>query len=87
MARGAAFSAQPDAALLVEDRKRYLGVADERIEAPLIVIGFPRSGTTSRLRRFIAQHPAGCSGDRGDSGPNLAMNRRRTSPFQAGDAN
>jgi hypothetical protein len=30
---------------LVEDRKRYPRIGDERIEAPLIVIGFPRSGT------------------------------------------
>jgi hypothetical protein len=35
---------------LVEDRKRYPGIADEHIEAPLIVIGFPRSGTAYRQR-------------------------------------
>lgn len=41
---------------LVEDRKRYPGIADERIEAPLIVIGFPRSGTTL-LHALLAQDP------------------------------
>jgi len=41
---------------LVEDRKRYPGIADERIEAPLIVIGFPRSGTTL-LHALLAQVP------------------------------
>ncbi len=41
---------------LVEDRKRYPGIADERIEAPLIVIGFPRSGTTL-LHALLAQAP------------------------------
>ena len=41
---------------LVEDRKRYPGIADERIEAPLIVVGFPRSGTTL-LHALLAQAP------------------------------
>lgn len=31
---------------LVEDAKRFPGIIDERIESPLIVIGFPRCGTT-----------------------------------------
>ena len=41
---------------LVEDRKRYPGIADERIEGPLIVIGFPRSGTTL-LHALLAAAP------------------------------
>ena len=41
---------------LIEDRKRYPGIADERIEAPLIVIGFPRSGTTL-LHALLAAAP------------------------------
>jgi hypothetical protein len=41
---------------LVEDRKRYPGIADERIEAPMIVIGFPRSGTTL-LHALLAAAP------------------------------
>ncbi len=41
---------------LVEDGKRYPGIADERIEAPLIVIGFPRSGTTL-LHALLAAAP------------------------------
>lgn len=41
---------------LVEDRKRYPGIADERIEAPLIVVGFPRSGTTL-LHALLAEAP------------------------------
>jgi hypothetical protein len=41
---------------LVEDRKRYPGIADERIEAPLIVVGFPRSGTTL-LHALLARAP------------------------------
>ena len=41
---------------LVEDRNRYPGIADERIEAPLIVVGFPRSGTTL-LHALLAQAP------------------------------
>ncbi|MEP6867549.1 MAG: sulfotransferase [Novosphingobium sp.] len=31
---------------LVEDRKRFPGVADEKIEAPIIVAGLPRAGST-----------------------------------------
>ena len=41
---------------LVEDRKRYPGIGDERIEAPLIVVGFPRSGTTL-LHALLATAP------------------------------
>ena len=41
---------------LVEDRKRYPGITDERIEAPLIVVGFPRSGTTL-LHALLAGAP------------------------------
>ena len=41
---------------LVEDRKRYPGIEDEPIEAPLIVIGFPRSGTTL-LHALLAAAP------------------------------
>ena len=41
---------------LVEDRKRYPGITDERIEAPLIVVGFPRSGTTL-LHALLARAP------------------------------
>jgi hypothetical protein len=41
---------------LVADRKRYPGIADERIEAPLIVVGFPRSGTTL-LHALLAAAP------------------------------
>src|SRR5271169_4470916 len=41
---------------LIEDRKRYPGIADERIEAPVIVIGFPRSGTTL-LHALLAAAP------------------------------
>lgn len=31
---------------IVEDRKRFPGIADERIEKPVFVLGLPRSGTT-----------------------------------------
>ncbi len=31
---------------MVADRKRYAGIAEERIVAPIIVVGFPRCGTT-----------------------------------------
>lgn len=31
---------------IVEDRKRFPGIADESIESPLFVMGLPRSGTT-----------------------------------------
>ena len=43
-------------ALLLEDRKRYPEIADERIERPLIVTGMPRSGTTL-LQSLLAEHP------------------------------
>jgi hypothetical protein len=32
--------------MLVEDRKRFPGIAEERIEAPIFVAGLPRAGTT-----------------------------------------
>lgn len=41
---------------LAADRMRYAGIASERIEAPLIVIGFPRSGTTL-LHALLAAAP------------------------------
>jgi Sulfotransferase family len=41
---------------LVGDRRRYPGIADEQIEAPLIVIGFARSGTTL-LHALLAAAP------------------------------
>jgi hypothetical protein len=31
---------------MIADRKRYAAIADERIVAPIIVVGFPRCGTT-----------------------------------------
>lgn len=41
---------------LVADRRRYPGIADEEIVAPLIVVGFPRSGTTL-LHALLAEAP------------------------------
>jgi hypothetical protein len=41
---------------LVEDRKRFPGIAAERIERPLFVIGLPRAGTTF-LHNLLAQDP------------------------------
>jgi len=41
---------------LIEDRKRYPGIVKERIDAPLIVVGFPRSGTTL-LHALLAAAP------------------------------
>src|SRR3954452_904164 len=42
---------------LIDDRKRYPGIDDEVIEAPIIVMGFGRSGTTF-LHSLIAEDPA-----------------------------
>jgi Sulfotransferase family len=43
---------------LVEDRKRHPEIDQEKIEAPLIVMGFGRSGTTF-LHSLLAEDPAG----------------------------
>jgi hypothetical protein len=40
----------------VEDRKRFPAIADERIVAPVFIIGFPRTGTTI-LHDILAQDP------------------------------
>jgi Sulfotransferase family len=42
---------------LVEDRRRYPGIEDEQIDAPIVVMGFGRSGTTF-LHSLIAEDPA-----------------------------
>jgi Sulfotransferase family len=42
--------------LYVEDRKRYPDIAGERIERPVFIIGFPRTGTTI-LHDILAQDP------------------------------
>ena len=42
---------------LIEDRKRYPGIDREQVEAPIIVMGFGRSGTTF-LHSLIAEDPA-----------------------------
>jgi hypothetical protein len=42
--------------LYVQDRKRYPAIADERIERPVFIIGFPRTGTTI-LHDILAQDP------------------------------
>jgi len=42
---------------LVEDRKRFPGIAEERIEKPIIVIGLPRSGTTF-FHNLLSADPA-----------------------------
>ena len=42
---------------MIEDRKRFPGVEDERIDEPIIVFGFGRSGTTM-LHSLIAEDPA-----------------------------
>jgi Sulfotransferase family len=42
--------------LYVEDRKRHPEIADERIERPVFIIGFPRTGTTI-LHDILAQDP------------------------------
>jgi hypothetical protein len=38
------------------DRQRYPGIAEERIERPVFIIGFPRSGTTL-LHALLAEDP------------------------------
>jgi len=40
----------------VNDRKRFPAIADERIVAPVFIIGFPRTGTTI-LHDILAQDP------------------------------
>jgi len=40
----------------VSDRKRFPAIADERIVAPVFIIGFPRTGTTI-LHDILAQDP------------------------------
>lgn len=42
--------------LLLEDRLKHPGIAQERIERPLIVTGMPRSGTTL-LQSLLAEDP------------------------------
>lgn len=42
---------------LREDRKRHPGIAEERIEAPLVILGLPRCGTTF-LHGLLARDPA-----------------------------
>ena len=42
---------------LAEDRKRYPGIAEQRIERPMFIIGLPRTGTTL-LHHLISQDPA-----------------------------
>jgi hypothetical protein len=41
----------------VEDRKKYPEIAEQRIERPVFIIGFPRTGTTI-LHDILAQDPA-----------------------------
>ena len=42
---------------LVEDRKRFPGIAEELIEKPIVVIGLPRSGTTF-FHNLLSADPA-----------------------------
>jgi hypothetical protein len=42
---------------MIEDRKRFPGIEDERVDEPIIVFGFGRSGTTM-LHSLIAEDPA-----------------------------
>jgi len=42
--------------LLEEDRKRFPGIAAERITAPIFIIGLPRTGSTA-LHHLLAQDP------------------------------
>jgi len=44
-------------ARLAADRARLPGIADEKIERPLVVVGLPRTGTTL-LHTLLAQDPA-----------------------------
>lgn len=41
----------------IADRKRYPGIAAERIEAPIFILGLPRSGTTF-LHNLLGSDPA-----------------------------
>src|SRR5215211_5188280 len=41
---------------LVDDRKRHPEIANEKIRAPLIVLGLPRTGTT-HLHALLATRP------------------------------
>jgi hypothetical protein len=41
---------------LLLDRQRYPGIAEEKIERPVFIIGFPRSGTTL-LHALLAEDP------------------------------
>ncbi|MBJ7359215.1 sulfotransferase [Nocardioides sp.] len=41
----------------VEDRKKYPEIAEQRVERPVFIIGFPRTGTTI-LHDILAQDPA-----------------------------
>jgi hypothetical protein len=41
---------------LVDDRKRHPAIADERIEAPIVVLGLPRTGST-HLHALLATRP------------------------------
>ncbi len=42
---------------MIEDRKRWPEIADERIRSPIIIPALPRSGTTALLR-LLSQDPA-----------------------------
>ena len=42
---------------LAEDRKRHPGIAEQRIDRPMFIIGLPRTGTTL-LHHLISQDPA-----------------------------
>ena len=42
---------------ITEDRKRFPGIADEIIEAPIFVMGLPRSGTTF-FHNMLSADPA-----------------------------
>ena len=41
----------------VEDRKKYAEIAEQRVERPVFIIGFPRTGTTI-LHDILAKDPA-----------------------------
>ncbi len=57
MARRRILSLLENRARLAADRARLPGIADERIERPLVVVGLPRTGTTL-LHTLLAQDPA-----------------------------
>ena len=61
---------------LVEDRKRHPEIDQEKIEAPLIVMGFGRSGTTF-LHSLLAEDPVGRAPRTGRS---RALHRHRERP-------